>query len=97
MTNKSVKITNQSFRDASGLEVFPDLEMNGIIFARGLGYPEKGRGAAFDEANKDLTLEAIKRGCTHIFEATYEFHIYGHSSNNNFVCHATGTAYIPRN
>lgn len=94
---KFVKITNQSFRDAGGLEVFPDLEIQEIIFTEGTGHcDEQGHVAASRKANENLTSKAIQLGYTHIFKATYEFKTYGHPNNDNFTCYVMGTGYAPR-
>ena len=68
-----VIITNQSFVEAGGKEVFPDLEIAGTV----VGKLDKGESSGHfwnvDRVNKQLDNCANVLGATHIFKVEYLF------------------------
>ncbi|MFA6022841.1 MAG: hypothetical protein WC781_02015 [Candidatus Pacearchaeota archaeon] len=94
-----VKITTQSFSEAGGLEVFPDLEMYGILIKEYREFNEgRKREGAILSANELLKKEIIKLGITHIFGIKYELtHArHFHIDYDAYDCLAIGTGYKPK-
>lgn len=86
-----VIITNQSFRDAGGLETFPNLSIDNIVYGeRILGI---GKVEAMARADISLEAEAHMRDLTHVFDVRHELELNGHPSNNSYWCFAYGTGY----
>jgi len=94
--NKPVIITTQTFREAGGLELFPNLEMGNSFSARKLGDEDGGESSARNKANSELRQMARRRGYTHLFGVRYKFDEYGHPSRGYAICTTTGTGYKPR-
>ena len=90
--NLEVLLTNQSFQEAGGNILFPNLQLQGIITVEEIG-GNTGKDSAIEEANKKLMEIAKKDGSSHIFKVEYKFGTYGHPNNNRFYCYAIGTAY----
>jgi hypothetical protein len=89
---KTVIITTQTFREAGGLESFPELEMGNSFSASGFGDSDGGEISAINDANREIRQLARGRGYTHVFDVKYnhdEFHGYP-------TCKAIGTGYGPR-
>jgi len=61
-----MQITNQSFEAAGGAEVFPDLEIGGIVITTTYNQ-NKTIQQLLDKAHKDLTKIAKEKGYSHIF------------------------------
>jgi hypothetical protein len=88
--SKLAKLTNQSFVEAGGKEVFPDLEMDAPVFGYGVGYEER----ALENANIKLREAAEHHGDTHVFGIHYE--VSGDINDEWFECKAIGTGYKPK-
>ena len=88
-----VKLSNQSFVEAGGKAVYPDLEIAGVVF----GKLDKGENSGhlwnFDRVNKKLDLQAASMDATHVFGVEYLFRP-DEFRGENLYC-AIGTAYKP--
>ena len=95
MTKKElVKITNQSFQEAGGLEVFSDLEMVDIISAE--ASITGCREPVAKSANEELIKEAKKNEMSHVFRVKYTWgkDCSRHPSYGTYhTCFAIGTGY----
>lgn len=89
-----VVMTNQSFAEAGGKEVFPDLEIAGTV----VGKLDKGESSGHfwnvDRVNKQLDSCASVLGATHIFKVDYLFRPDEHDGEELYG--AIGTAYKPK-
>jgi hypothetical protein len=86
-----VKLTNQSFRDAGGREVFPDLEIDAPLRVVTNGDDDE---EIWEYANDRLRQEAQKKGDTCVFGINYE--LKRSSPLWDFECTAIGTGYKPK-
>jgi len=93
----TVRLTTQSFAEAGGLNVYPDLEMRTVIAAAGgSSWEVKGEAAAVADANKNLSETAKQEGFSHVFGIKYKLSYYGYPDSNRFKCYAEGTGYHSR-
>ena len=86
-----VTITNQSFRDSGGLDVFPNLHIGRIIYGNVI-FAEGQREAM---ARADIALEDIAnvRRLTHVFEVKHQLDIDDRPGPGKYSCFAYGTGY----
>lgn len=91
-----IKISNQSFRDAGGTEIYPNLDIEGIV--QTITFNHKN---SFEElmtkAHYELINKADKLGCTHIFGVEHKVYT-GHGKHPSYGTDyvVTGTAYKPK-
>ena len=88
-----VKLTNQSFSDAGGLEVFPELEMGDIVVV--LEKRIEGYTPAIESTYEKLKEKTKDQGFTHIFGVSHECNLDPdvHPGYNKYQCEAKGTGY----
>ncbi|MFA4960882.1 MAG: hypothetical protein WC548_04440 [Candidatus Pacearchaeota archaeon] len=98
MAKQRVVITNQSFRDAGGLETFPDLEIQDMIVCKAIGEEHGGRISAISAGIAQLRSTALEQGCSHVFKVEYETipNPNYHHSYHIFDCEIKGTPYKPK-
>ncbi|NQU99450.1 MAG: hypothetical protein HQ538_01820 [Parcubacteria group bacterium] len=101
-----VKLTTQSFRDAGGKEVYPNLEMKGIVSEQLDG--NYAYYYAMNHLEEALINRAKQKGFTHVFGIEYSnvnLNIYSATgithqdnprSNMPTVTRAVGTGYRPK-
>lgn len=96
MTNKknleNVIITNQSFEEAGGVKVYPDLEIAEVVITRCDSYK-----AVCSNAIEDLKTIALEKGYTHVFRIQ-ETHnsAYTHAGVLHHYIGLMGTGYKPK-
>ncbi|NQV18653.1 MAG: hypothetical protein HQ534_08945 [Armatimonadetes bacterium] len=84
-----IRLTNQTFMEAGGNEVYPDLEMVGIVASEEINRRESSYDIVMDDLNSSLKRNANNKGCSYIFNIKYEHIEKGHST-------AIGTGYKPK-
>lgn len=89
-----VIMTNQSFVDAGGTEVYPDLEIAGTVVGKLDKEENSGHFWNVDRVNKQLDNCAEVLGATHIFNVEYLFRHHEHGGEQLYG--AVGTAYKPK-
>ncbi len=88
-----VKLTNQSFEGAGGSEMFPDLEMDALLFAEGSAdFSQKEK--AFENAKGELKRKAERRGYTHVFKVEHSNFFY--PDKGGITINMVGTGYRPK-
>ncbi len=88
-----VKLSNQSFVEAGGKDVYPDLEVAGIVFAKLNAGEHSGKDYDTARVNKRLDTQAINLGATYVFKVEYLFRPDQHDGEHLYC--AIGTAYRP--
>jgi len=83
-----IKSTNQTFVEAGGNEVYPDLEMVGVVRCEVVNRRNAPYNQIIDELNSSIRRKASKRDYSHIFKIEYEVSIEGRST-------VMGTGYKP--
>lgn len=95
---KIVRLSYQSFKDAGGLESFPDLQIIGPVFADSSVTGSRER--TVKSANENLIEKAREEEMTHIFGITYKWS-KDRSKHANYGtyhdCFAMGTGYKHKN
>jgi hypothetical protein len=86
-----VTLTNQSFMDAGGKDLFPDLEMRSIISV--ISSHSGKINHALDSANAEMKEEAEMMEYTHVFGIEYNFML---EEEGVYSCSAIGTGYNSR-
>lgn len=91
-----VKLTTQSFREAGGREMFPNLEIGGIVAGQLL--ESYAYAYAVLKLNDILIQSARRKEYSHIFDIKYftDQQLAQHSSNSSAVHTAIGTGYRPK-
>lgn len=84
-----VRLTTQSFRQAGGRELFPNLKMGSDVLAHGEGVLKTD---ALKLAYFNIEKKAKDRGYTHVFGMRHEFQQY----ESVVGCDAIGTGYMQR-
>ncbi|MFH0711575.1 MAG: hypothetical protein V1889_00445 [archaeon] len=92
---EQVLVTNQSFRGAGGLELFPGLEMGEMLLCRGNGEYHGGKESAFRKAIELLKGKADREGCSCVFGVRFKILRKEHCaySCDEYYCEVYGTGY----
>ena len=93
---KTVTLTHQSFREAGGHDVYPDLVMTGIVVGNIKKQDDRAFPSNLGDVNNQLIAQAQRMGATHVFGVQYRFResAFGERYGDT-VCGAVGTAYKP--
>ena len=86
--SKLIGLTTQSFREAGGKGVFPDLKMDSPLRVRTNGFNAED---TFNHANFRLREEAEKKGYAYVFGIKYNMKPVERTSH--WECEAIGTGY----
>ncbi len=90
-----VKLSNQSFAGAGGKDVHPNLDIAGVVHGKLNREENSGKHWNFDRVNKQLDIQAVSMGATHVFGIEYLFRPNEYSGEELYG--AVGTAYKPKN
>ncbi len=89
-----VKLSNQSFVEAGGRDVFPNLEIAGTVLAKLDAGENSGKHWNRERVNQELDYQAKNLSATHVFKVEYLFRPDKHNGEDLYG--AVGTAYKPQ-